>query len=151
MPTNSTTQLDLKLFFPYQFSILAQQMSEFIAQIYQRYGLSKMEWRVLATIGQQGDISAREICQFTRFDKMQVSRAIAKLMTSQVLSQQTSEVDRRTIRLTLSDKGQQLYQEIIPLVHSQEKRLLQGLTDAERDQLRSLTLKLSNQLEIGFK
>ncbi|NQZ30965.1 MAG: MarR family transcriptional regulator [Oceanospirillaceae bacterium] len=146
MSSDSETQLDLKGFFPYQFSILAQQMSEYIAQIYKKYDLSKMEWRVLATIGQHTDISAREICQFTHFDKMQVSRAIAKLMAAEYLSQQISDTDRRTISLKLSSKGIDLYQEIIPLVRDQEQRLLQGLTDSERQMLRQLTLKLSGHL-----
>jgi len=143
----SDDQLDLKLFFPYQFSILAQQMSEFIALIYKKYGLSKSQWRVVATIGQHGEISARDICLFTRLEKMPVSRSISKLIDDELLAQRISESDRRTNLLTLTDKGQVLYQEIIPLVKSQEQQLLNGLTIDERDQFKAITLKLSAQLE----
>jgi len=143
----SDDQLDLKLFFPYQFSILAQQMSEFIALIYNKYGLSKSQWRVVATIGQHGEISARDICLFTRLEKMPVSRSISKLIEDALLEQRISESDRRTNLLTLTDKGQVLYQEIIPLVKSQEQQLLNGLTLDEREQFKALTLKLSEQLE----
>jgi DNA-binding MarR family transcriptional regulator len=122
-------------------------MSEFIAQIYKKYGLSKMEWRVLATIGHHGEISAREICQFTRLDKMQVSRAISKLIKSQILVQQPSELDRRAIMLNLTAQGNALYQEIIPLVKAQEQRLLDGLSESEREQFKIITMKLSAQLE----
>ncbi|NRA55598.1 MAG: winged helix-turn-helix transcriptional regulator [Gammaproteobacteria bacterium] len=147
MAINDEVLLDLNGFFPYQFSILAQQMSEFIAQIYKKYDLSKIQWRILATVGQHSEISARDICLFTRLDKMQVSRAISKLMASGVLSQHTSDTDRRTNRLNLTTKGKALYQEIIPLVQAQELRLLEGLTTSERLQLKSLTLKLSGLLE----
>jgi len=151
MASNDETLLDLNDFFPYQFSVLAQQMSEYIAQIYKTYGLSKIQWRVLATIGQHHEISAREICQFTRLDKMQVSRAISKLIASGILFQQTGELDRRTNQLNLTAQGQLLYQEIIPLVQSQEQKLLAGLTDSERKQLKAVTLKLSGQLEATTK
>jgi len=147
MLKNDDVLLDLNSFFPYQFSILAQQVSEFIAQIYKKYGLSRMEWRVVATIGQHGDISARDICKFTRLDKMQVSRAISKLIQSKLLSQQESAQDRRTNMLNLTTSGDQMYREIMPLVKAQEQRLLSGLSLEECQQLKALTVKLSAQLE----
>lgn len=144
-------QLNLNTFFPYQFSVLAQQMTEFVAQIYEEFGLSKMEWRVLATIGYHCEISARDICKFTHLDKMQVSRAINKLIQSEILIQQISLEDRRKNMLSLTAKGSELYQDIIPLVKTQEQRLLEGLTPQECEQLKILTVKLSAQLEVVSK
>ena len=136
-------QLNLNTFFPYQFSVLAQQMTEFVAQIYEEFGLSKM-----ATIGYHCEISARDICKFTHLDKMQVSRAINKLIQSELLLQQVSVDDRRKTMLSLTTKGNELYQEIIPLVKTQEQRLLEGLTEQECEQLKVLTVKLSEQLDM---
>jgi DNA-binding MarR family transcriptional regulator len=140
--------LNLNTFFPYQFSILAQQVTEFVAQIYEEFGLSRMEWRVLATIGYHCEISGRDICKFTHLDKMQVSRAINKLIQSEFLLQQVSSEDRRKNLLSLTTKGCELYQEIIPLVKTQEQRLLEGLTSQECEQLKMLTVKLSAQLDV---
>lgn len=139
--------LNLNAFFPYQFSVLAQQITEFVAQIYEEFGLTKIEWRVLATIGYHGEISARDICTFTHLDKMQVSRAISKLIQAECLLQQTSAEDRRKNLLRLTNKGNDLYQEIIPLVKAQERKLLEGLTEDECKQLRLLTAKLSARLD----
>ena len=139
-------RLDLNSFFPYQLSILAQQVTEFIAQIYESYGLTRTEWRVIATIGFHREISARDICKFTRLDKMQVSRAINKLIKAELLVQQKGTTDRRTNVLNLTLKGDKIHQEIIPLVKAQEQRLLEGLSKQERKNLQSLTLKLSQQL-----
>lgn len=140
--------LNLNTFFPYQFSVLAQQVTEFVAQIYEKFGLGKIEWRVLATIGYHSEISARDICKFTHMDKMQVSRAINKLIQSELLLQQTSVEDRRKNLLNLTVKGDELYQQIIPLVKAQEQKLLDGLSADECEQLKALTVKLSSQLEI---
>ncbi|MEO9508583.1 MAG: MarR family transcriptional regulator [Nonlabens ulvanivorans] len=109
--------------------------------------MSRLELRVLATIGYHTEISARDICTFTHLDKMQVSRAINKLIQSDLLIQQTSAEDRRKNLLTLTPKGNTLYQEIIPLVKVQEERLLSGLTAEECEQLKALTLKLSGHLD----
>ncbi|WP_426358686.1 MarR family winged helix-turn-helix transcriptional regulator [Pseudocolwellia sp. HL-MZ19] len=139
--------LNLNTFFPYQFSVLAQQVTEFVAEIYENFGLTRMEWRVVATIGYHSEISARDICTFTHLDKMQVSRAINKLIQSELLLQQTSSEDRRKNLLTLASKGNKLYREIIPLVKVQEDRLLAGLTPEECEQLKVLTRKLSSHLD----
>lgn len=140
--------LDLQQFFPYQFSILAEQISDYIAQIYrQKYGLSKFEWRVVATIGQHQEISAKDICQFTQLDKMQVSRAIAKLTKSGAVEQQPSHHDRRIYLLFLTAQGKKMYTEIMPLVKSQEQKMLAGLSSQESAQLMALTQKLSAQLD----
>ncbi|EPJ52399.1 MAG: MarR family transcriptional regulator [Osedax symbiont Rs2] len=147
MADDQQTLLDLQQFFPYQFSILAGQISEYIAKIYrQKYGLSKFEWRVLATVGQHRQISASAICQFTQLDKMQASRAIGKLTKSGALVQQICEMDRRANLLQLSKSGRQMYLEIMPLVKKQEQSLLSGLSMQERSQLTDLTQKLSRQL-----
>ena len=140
--------LDLENFFPYQFSILAQQMSEYIAKIYsQQYGLSRFEWRVLAAIAQTPNITAKTIIAVTRLDKMQVGRAIAKLSDNAYLNQQAHKQDKRSITLALSATGETLYDEIVPKVKAQEKALLARLSQSERDAFIVLTKKLSGLLE----
>lgn len=140
--------LNLNTFFPYQFSVLAQKITDFVAQIYEDFGLTKIEWRVMATIGYHGEISARDICTFTRLDKMQVSRAISKLIQSNLLLQQISAKDRRKNLLRLTTKGNDLFQVIIPLVKTQETKIFEGLTENECKQLKLLTAKLNVQLEM---
>ena len=78
---------------------------------------------------------------------MKVSRAINKLIQSELLTQKISSEDRRKSLLSLTAKGDELYQKIIPLVKAQEQRLLEGLTAQECEQLKVLTVKLSTQLE----
>jgi len=140
--------LELSDFFPYQFSVLAQQMSDYLATIYNKqYGLSKFEWRVLASVAQCGNVSATGIMEITRLDKMQVSRAIAKLKTQQILVQIPSKTDKRANDVKLTAQGETLYQTIVPLIKAQEQKLLENLSAAERQALVAITNKLSNALD----
>lgn len=146
MKTNKS--LDLIDFFPYQFSILAQQMSDYLATIYKKeYGLSKFEWRVLASVAQCGSVSATGIMDITRLDKMQVSRAISKLKSKEVLVQTPSDVDKRANDVELTGHGIALYQTIVPLIKQQEAKLLDNLSPSEQTQLMALTKKLSGALD----
>mgnify|MGYP000510046601 CR=1 FL=1 len=145
---NEQPTLDLTNFFPYQFSILAQQMSEYLATIYKKqHGLSKFEWRVLATVAQCRSVSATGIMEVTRLDKMQVSRAISKLKSQNILVQTPSTTDKRANDVELTALGNELYQTIVPLIKRQEAKLLAHLSAQEREQLIMITQKLSRALD----
>ncbi len=147
MNKNSTETLDLNQFFPYRLSVLQQRVSNAIAQHYHdEFDLSRMEWRVMATLAMFEDISAREICEFTHLAKMQVSRAIAGMKASGLVAQQTDDADHRASRLSLTDKGKKIYRQIVPRVRSKEREILSHLSADEQGQLLNILCKLENSL-----
>ena len=139
--------IDLPQFFPYCLSVLEQRVSQQVAQHYQQqFHIGKVEWRVLATLAMHGSMSAREICQFTRLDKMPVSRAISRLRQSRLILQKQSKTDKRTHLLTLSAKGQKVYRQIVPAVLQEEQNILSLLSATERRQLQKILCKLEQGL-----
>lgn len=148
--TNRSTDdiLDLSSFFPFRLSVLEKRVSESIAQYYAaRFDLTRYEWRVMATLAMHQGMSAKDVANFTRLDKMQVSRAISVLKESELINQNKSEKDRRTSVLTLTGKGQDLYNQIVPLVVQQEQKILQVLSEEERETLHQLMETVSNHAE----
>lgn len=135
--------LELPRFFPYKLSILQAAISDSIAQLYSgKFNLSRQEWRVIAALGTQPQMSAKEIANYTSMDKMPVSRAISKLVREKLISQIPSAEDRRLIILNLTTKGQEIYEQIVPLVLEREAFLLSALSEDEQAQLDSLMSKL---------
>ncbi|OPX54427.1 DNA-binding transcriptional regulator, MarR family [Oceanospirillum multiglobuliferum] len=146
--TNAETLLNLSSFFPFQLSVLEKQVSESIAQYYAvRFQLTRYEWRVMAALAMHQSMSAKDVANFTRLDKMQVSRAISVLKESELINQQKSATDRRISELTLTAKGQALYSQIVPLVIEQEQKILAILSEQEQQQLQQLMEKLSLHAE----
>ena len=73
--------LDLERFLPYRLSVLSNTVSHAIAEMYgERYQLSVTQWRVLAVVGRFPDLSAVEVAERTKMDKVAVSRAVAELI-----------------------------------------------------------------------
>ncbi len=141
------TSIDLKSFLPYRLSIVEQRVSRRIARHYQdSAGLSRIEWRVLATLAQQENLSASEICRFTLMDKMPVSRAISRMLAAGLLLQKNNRTDRRSSLLSLSDKGKKMYRRIVPAVLQEEQDLLSSLSVAERKVLEKVMHKLESAL-----
>ncbi len=140
--------IDLPQFFPYCLSVLEQRVSQRVAQHYQQaFNLGKVEWRVMATLAMHDAMTASEICQFTRLDKMPVSRAISRLRQSRLILLKPGKTDKRTSLLSLSASGKRMYQQITPSVLQEEQEILSLLTANERKQLKKIICKLEKGLK----
>jgi DNA-binding MarR family transcriptional regulator len=140
--------LDLDHFLPYRLSILSNRASDAIAWHYSdRFGLSVPEWRVMAVLGQTPGLSARDVAARTAMDKVQVSRAVASLVEARRVKRDSDEVDGRITRLSLTPKGQAIYDEVVPLALHLEAVFLAALTPEERKTLDRLMDKLTDRIE----
>jgi DNA-binding MarR family transcriptional regulator len=142
------TRLDLDHFLPYRLSILSNRASDAIARHYsERFGLSVPEWRVMAVLGQTPGLSARDVAARTAMDKVQVSRAVSSLVDARRVKRDEDETDGRVTRLSLTSKGQAIYDEVVPLALHLEEVFLAALTVEERKTLNALMTKLTERIE----
>jgi DNA-binding MarR family transcriptional regulator len=138
--------LDLNDFLPYRLSIVTNKVSRNLGEMYSsKFNLSIAEWRVMAVLGQEQDLSADEVCQNTEMDKVSVSRAVTKLLKKKQIVRKFSEQDRRRSMLRLSRAGRAIYDQIVPLVLDYEEELLGGLSTREILQFDRLLDKLTKQ------
>lgn len=138
--------LELERFLPYRLSVLTNRVSSAIARQYsERFDLSIPEWRVMAVLGGAAGLSAGEVAARTAMDKVQVSRAIARLVEQKRIQRVADGEDARVTRLSLTAKGRAVYDEIVPLALSLEDVLLQALSPAERAMLDKVMAKLNRQ------
>jgi DNA-binding MarR family transcriptional regulator len=125
--------LQLERFLPYRLSVLANRVSSAISAGYaRRFSLSIPEWRVLAVLGEQADLSAAEVAARTAMDKVAVSRAVASLLRAKRISRSQVSGDKRRSALRLSVAGRQVYAKVVPFALAYERALLQSLDHADR-------------------
>lgn len=135
--------LDMQVFFPYRFAVLADAVSRSVAQLYgDRFSLSRHEWRVLAALAALTTATATEVADYSTLDKMQASRAISELEARGCIVRAEGRADRRTKTLTLTAAGRALFRRIVPLVKEREQTLLAALTPEERQALAGIMDKL---------
>lgn len=136
--------LDLEHFLPYRLSVLANIVSQAIAQGYQaRFNLSVTEWRVLAVLGRYPGLSALEVGERIAMDKVAVSRAVARLAEDDRITRELDPADRRRSILNLNAAGRAIYDEVAPMALAQEQRLLSVLSAEERRSLDVILGKLA--------
>lgn len=135
--------LQLGNFLPYRLSVLSNRISHDIAESYrEQFDLSQREWRIMATLGEQPGLAARDVVNFTAMDKVAVSRAVNTMIENNLVERRFADDDKRRSQLTLSPKGQRIYKEIVPLALGYEKAILDKLNKDEVKILNSLIKKL---------
>lgn len=139
------TSLNLEEFLPYRLSVLSKRISGAIAENYgKKFSLSIQEWRVMAILGGEPGLSALEITEKTAMDKVAVSRAVSKLLSSGRIKREFAQDDQRRSIISLSPKGQEVYDQVVPLAKRYEALLLKELSPTEGIQLDNLLTKLED-------
>ncbi|KAF1007968.1 MAG: hypothetical protein GAK28_01445 [Luteibacter sp.] len=124
--------LELERFLPYRLSILSNTVSQAIAAEYQdKFDLSMTEWRVMTILARFPEVSAREVVDRSRMDKVAVSRAVARLVEAGRVDKGIHDDDKRRSVLKLSEAGWAIHDEVAPRARAHERALLAKLDDEE--------------------
>ncbi|CCN36411.1 putative bacterial regulatory protein, MarR family protein [Vibrio nigripulchritudo MADA3029] len=127
-------------FLPYKLVRTAEQVADSLAELYQKeFGITRPEWRIIANLGAREDVIARDLSDVTNLDKVKVSRTLARLEEKELITREKTENDQRATHIQLTEKGQALYERIIPRALQWESEILDGLTGSQyRDLFRAL-------------
>ncbi|WP_462147732.1 MarR family winged helix-turn-helix transcriptional regulator [Pseudoalteromonas gelatinilytica] len=88
-----------------------------------------------------------ELCEHMVYDRGAMSRLLSRLEDKGLVAKKQSVEDRRSTLLCLTEKGQQLYPEILPTVNDIYRKALTGFSDDEQNQLASLLFKAIHNLK----
>lgn len=139
--------LDLERYVPALLVFLANKLTSSASAIFRRrFGIGTTEWRVLAMVAVEPDITAGRICRVIGFDKAAVSRALAVLQKKALVQARSHATDGRSSAHALTTKGWQLHDRILEISLERERRLLGDLSPAERETLIGLLNRLHRRL-----
>lgn len=128
MTKSENVQFILEDFLPYKLNVVAQLVSNSFSETYRAsFNLSVPEWRVIAHLSQQQDISIREIAEDAYMPKAKVTRAVQTLEARKMVKKIVDLGDRRLVKLRLTKKGQKLFNEIVPMALEYEASIINNL------------------------
>jgi len=114
------------------------------------HGLSGPAFAVLvslARLNEPGGVSQRRLMDDLGLTSGTVSVRMDRLVEQGLVERRADPLDRRNARITLSDRGRELYERVVPAHLANERRLLGALTAAEHDLLVDLLRKLLVEFE----
>ena len=133
----------LEEFLPYKLSYLTNLISDDLSKLHTyQYGIANTEWRVMAVLGVSSGVSAGHVAEKTAMDKVAVSRAINNMIKNGLIERHFSKEDKRRSELMLSEEGENVYRNIVPLVLQYEDDIMGTLSENERRELTNILAKL---------
>ena len=133
-------------FLPYRLSITSNAVSQRISDRYRtRFGLKVTEWRVIAVLGDAGQVTQRGLADLTLLDKVAVNRACKVLGERGLVRRLPNTRDGRSHLLELTEEGAAIHDEVMPMVRAEEAAIFACLDEGEIAQLRSMLDRLLEQ------
>src|SRR5690606_20799544 len=120
------------------------RISSAVAKLYEsRFDLKLPEWRIMAILGRNPNLTASQIVDISQMDKVAISRAVKRLVAMGRLTATDDPDDARRQRLNLSEAGWKIYEQIVPLALGVEEKLLARMSEDERAALQDAITRLS--------
>ena len=143
------SDFDLNRIAGYRLSALSNRLTLWSARVYRReFGMSSLEWRVLASLAALGPVTARDVAEFAVLDKSNVSRAVHRLTHRGCIEQSGHPVDGRSRILTLTEEGRMLHGKISAHSRQRDKDLFRGFTESERESFATFLTRLDERARL---
>ena len=113
------------------------------------FGIPRREWRLLAVLGEEGELQPSELATRAELDRARTSRALTALQAKGLVARTVVASDRRLARVHLTDRGRALHARMLPRVAAINGSILAQLGDgdvARLDHLLDALQRQANQL-----
>ncbi len=112
--------------------------------------LSLMETKAIGFLGQCESCIMREIADYLRVAVSTVTGLVDKLEDKKLVERKRSDEDRRIIKISLTDKGNEVYQFHVGEFTKLCRGMLAGMSDAEQDMYIELSRKIARNARENF-
>jgi DNA-binding MarR family transcriptional regulator len=127
---------------PFLMARATSRMGNAFAKALKPFGLNLSEWRVCASLLYVPGQTLSELSVHASSDISALSRIIDRLEDQQLVRRERSETDGRSIRVVLTEKGEELALRIVPVAKRHESVVVSGFTPNDIKVLRSMLLRL---------
>ena len=111
------------------------------------FGVTRREWRVLATLAVHGPLSSAGLAELTRLDRPTTSKAVTSLVMKSLVKRTSRRGDARFSHLALTESGIELYQRMFPSVRAVSSELLSPLRPEEVALLDTMLVRVQEHAE----
>jgi MarR family transcriptional regulator for hemolysin len=129
-----------------QLVFTAKAVREAFEDALETAGGSLGTWVVLSALSDEGVISQSALASHVHLEGATITHHIDRLEQQGLVRRQIDPKDRRVRRLELTAAGKRLYESLLASMRQFERRLLAGVSDAERAQLRETLGRIGDNL-----
>jgi len=147
IPPASVTLIDVHDYVPALITVISNRLSRGAAASYlDNFGVGIEVWRCLVLLAPGKPLSVQAISPQVGLDKSSVSRSFKKMHADDLITLSHDDHDGRLRLATITPKGMDVYHQILGLALAREQAFLTGFSRSEVATLKTLLLKLDNNL-----
>jgi DNA-binding MarR family transcriptional regulator len=94
-------------------------------------GLSEVEWRILAMVGDRAPLTLGALVEILGLDKGQLSRGVTALVKRRILVRSVDPQGGREVHISLTPDGQAAFEALIALALERNREFVAGSTRGE--------------------
>lgn len=132
----------------YYSSALRRDFSLFCSEKLQEMGLSEGLLYFIVYIGKHKGCSPGEVAKNIHQDTGYTTRSIDKLVESSFVLREKSEKDKRSYVLSLTEKGQIIFNRSYELFNEWDEKILKNITMEDKDQLFRILKEIIKSTEL---
>jgi len=87
--------------------------------ILNHFGLTEQQWRILRALDEHAQLEPREICQLCQIQSSSMAGVLARMEETGLISRTRVAQDQRRVLVSLAPAGNQLIDDIAPLIELQ--------------------------------
>lgn len=141
--------LDLDRYIPFLLTATANKLSSGASRVYrEKFDIGVTDWRILAMLAVEPNITAARICTVIGLDKAATSRTLLNLRKRGFVQESKHHnTDKRSTVIQLTEFGKRVHDEIMKVALMREQKLLEVFTESEAEQLVDYFQRLHRQVE----
>lgn len=112
-----------------------------------RYGVARLEWRIVAALVEGGCVAPSTLAERTHLEPASVSQTITRLVAKGLVERTEQPGDRRRATVRASATGEQLYAQLFPELVQINQRIVAALTEEESARLEGFLLRLTERAQ----
>jgi DNA-binding MarR family transcriptional regulator len=99
-------------------------------------GVTRQQWQVLTMLRRNEGVNQGRLAELLEVEPISVCRMVDRLQEAELVERRADPADRRSWRLYLTAKAEDLLAELRPMAEAMVDDMLEGLAEAEREALR---------------
>ena len=110
-----------------------------------KFGITRREWVILAILSTEEVINSSALASRADLTPPATSKAVSSLLTKGLLERNVDPQNRRVARINISTSGKDVYEQILPIVISINKYILESISKDEIELLDSMLERMQKQ------
>lgn len=144
---NEDRMIVLEDILPYLLNRLTFRMNRLLSRDLRQHGLDLSNWRVLAVLDSARSATVNELADYAMIEQSTLSRLIMRMEKQNLVKRNRSHPDGRTVVVTMTEEGRDVYVKLKALSMAHAERVLRGFSRSEQASLKQAVKRMTANLE----